>query len=1229
MCASVEEDGLAARQVYNERATTAAYMLLDSLRQMCTTTLPQQDGRDDEGSAALEAGDVAYGNVAVFIENTISGDAEEINEDGINATNPLFAVKLRPELERRRVDLLTMNSEEWFCAIGLILYRILFRGRTPPLSRQNAGNACVESGASEHMGADLSRHTTKRRVNNDSTIHGVPFDDDTPSSIRSLISDLFRPRHEVDNPFLSFEDVLLELKLISGWPDIFLRPFPPAPSQHLTYPEEAVGREAELGALLEVVARIPEGDESRNELVLVSGPSGSGKSLLVKSLSAPMTGWGYNVISLKFDRSSQQQPLAPITSAFNQFFATMVDQRRETDQDDANIEHIVTTLEDELGPSSIVVLNNMLPSLAGLFPHIIRRVISDQDLTSLDERQGHSRGDAFPDNVVQDDDCVDETLGLQHAANRRQHLFRRMIHAISSRENPLLIFMDDIQWADQQSLDLLSSMLLDFDHIEDLNGDDPQCFMVIGTYRDDQATPSHLLYPHLLQFFAAARNLLVTPISVGPILEESANRLISQALHLPVRVTRPLSSVIHRKCLGNPLSIKTFLNNLVETSVISYSLAEKRWIWDISTIQGIPMNDNVAQLMAERLLHLPVDVRESLKTMSCFGFKVCSGVLLKLVSAATLDQAVAMRIINLVNGEYSFAHDKIQEGSYNMMTEEEQSERHGTIGMALVSATGILNRNRLSSDDLVVIGQINRGRSQEYSADVRANIAGKSRRFWFHIDSWHFLTLAPALNLKASKTTIDHYDFLSAMAYAQEGLRFLEPDEDGWVNNYELCLGLNEIAAISCFGSAVPSNLEKMNAFLNPVFENAICVGDKMKCNFVSTRSLASAGKLDQATAICFKVLRELDEALPENADCITEEMIRGDISSAQAIVRELMHVLAAYPMLSPIYLKRYIKYLPLLSSRIITMSNQYGYCPASSYGLMSLAFFLTQGIGEFPVDIDGAIELSRMSMVIAQGLVLPRIELGSITNVRLLKEPLQELRGLEKRSLLGGEVDVACLSRFLYHRLCFFTGTPVTQMYQEIQSSMAMMIQLQQVNLNITLAALYQTISRLLGIDNCQGFVFECALPVKTEEELFQYAVQAERHAIVRVLSLTRFFAAFWLGQYDEAAQYASKSFRPKTMQVSDLYHAFYYAITAMILARRDATERQKWVDIAEISIRTFGTVSDHSSWNWENKRLLIEAENHHLNGDLDDAKQKYLLSIGSAKKHKFVHEEGLGKAL
>ena len=154
--------------------------------------------------------------------------------------------------------------------------------------------------------------------------------------------------------------------------------------------------------------------------------------------------------------------------------------------------------------------------------------------------------------------------------------------------------------------------------------------------------------------------------------------------------------------------------------------------------------------------------------------------------------------------------------------------------------------------------------------------------------------------------------------------------------------------------------------------------------------------------------------------------------------------------------------------------------------------------------------------------------------------------------------------------------------MYQEIQSSMAMMIQLQQVHVNIALAALYQTISRLLGTDKCQGFVFKCALPVKTEEELFQYAVQAERHAMVRVLSMARFFAAFWLGQYDEAAQYASKSFRAKTMQVSDIYHAYYYAITAMILARRGASERQKWVDIAELSLRTFRNLSDHSSWNW-----------------------------------------------
>ena len=109
------------------------------------------------------------------------------------------------------------------------------------------------------------------------------------------------------------------------------------------------------------------------------------------------------------------------------------------------------------------------------------------------------------------------------------------------------------------------------------------------------------------------------------------------------------------------------------------------------------------------------------------------------------------------------------------------------------------------------------------------------------------------------------------------------------------------------------------------------------------------------------------------------------------------MRVLEDYPMLDPIYLKRNIKYLPLLSSRIITMTNQYGYCQASSYGLLSLAVLLTQGTDEFPGDVDGAIKLSRLSMIIAGSNDHPRMELASITNVRLLKEPLQGEKTLDQ----------------------------------------------------------------------------------------------------------------------------------------------------------------------------------------------------------------------------------------
>ena len=189
-----------------------------------------------------------------------------------------------------------------------------------------------------------------------------------------------------------------------------------------------------------------------------------------------------------------------------------------------------------------------------------------------------------------------------------------------------------------------------------------------------------------------------------------------------------------------------------------------------------------------------------------------------------------------------------------MMNEEQQRDRHNKIGSELVFASGVFEKSVLSSFDLIAIDQINKGRS-ELRADMRVQFG--------------------ALNLKAAKGSMDRYDFSSALAYSEEGLRFLEPDKERWSTNYDLCLGLNETAGISCFSLALR---EKMQSFLlagkrgatlanfstcafdrplvtnltSAVFENGRCHDDKMRSYFVLIRSLASIGSGKPRTSHLF-----------------------------------------------------------------------------------------------------------------------------------------------------------------------------------------------------------------------------------------------------------------------------------------------------------------------------------------------------------------------------------------
>ena len=138
-----------------------------------------------------------------------------------------------------------------------------------------------------------------------------------------------------------------------------------------------------------------------------------------------------------------------------------------------------------------------------------------------------------------------------------------------------------------------------------------------------------------------------------------------------------------------------------------------------------------------------------------------------------------------------------------------------------------------------------------------------------------------------------------------------------------------------------------------------------------------------------------------------------------------------------------------------------------------------------------------------------------------------------------------------------------------------------EQLNVCLALVTQYATLCKLTGLDRNPYLVFGSAMPIRSEDELLEFALRKGHIALVRAVHLRRFFTCFWLGQYEEAAELAKSTISTRNTAV-DIYHAFYYAIIALILARKDIVECQKWIDIADPLLQLFRTLASCSAWNW-----------------------------------------------
>jgi PAS domain S-box-containing protein len=427
----------------------------------------------------------------------------------------------------------------------------------------------------------------------------------------------------------------------------------------LLIPEKLYGREHEIGTLVASFERVVRSGAS--ELVLVSGYSGVGKSAVVNELQEALVPSGGLFAAGKFDQYKREIPYAALAEAFQSLI------RRLLAKSDADLAPWRDALREALDPLGRLIVD-LVPEL--------RLIIGDQP--------------PVPEVSPQD------------AQRRFQFVFRRFIAAFARPEHPLALFLDDLQWLDVATLDLLEDLL---------SRSDLRHLLLIGAYRYNEVGAAHPLRQRL----DAIRHteVRVQRIRLAPLRRDDVDQFTAATLRCEPARAAPLAKLLHEKTGGNPFFLVQFLYALAEQGLLAFDHGNAQWCWDLGRIHAKGYTENVADLMVAKLGGLPAGVRRALLWMACLGngAEVATLALVQETSAqqvhADLREAVRLELVERFDGSYRFVHDRVREAAYGLGPAEEKPALHLRIGLKLA---GHADPEEETSEQLYLIAnQLNRG----------------------------------------------------------------------------------------------------------------------------------------------------------------------------------------------------------------------------------------------------------------------------------------------------------------------------------------------------------------------------------------------------------------------------------------------------------------------------------------------------------------------------------------
>ncbi|MCC5638228.1 trifunctional serine/threonine-protein kinase/ATP-binding protein/sensor histidine kinase [Nostoc sp. CHAB 5844] len=946
-------------------------------------------------------------------------------------------------------------------------------------------------------------------------------------------------------------------------------------------PDKLYSREAEVETLLQAFDRVSQGV---TEMMLVAGFSGIGKTAVVNEIHKPIVKQRGYFIKGKFDQFNRNIPFSAFVQAFRDLMGQLLT------ESDAQIKQWKREILNSVGENAQVIIE-VIPEL--------ERIIGKQP------------------------------PALQLSGNAAQHrfnlIFQKFTQVFTTARHPLVIFLDDLQWADSASLKLMQLLMTDTGHL-----------LLIGAYRDNEV---HSAHPFMLTLSELQKTgAMINTITLNPLSQIQINKLVADTLKCSENIAWNLSVLIFRKTQGNPFFTTQFLKALHQDRLIQFDLELGCWECDITQVTQQAVTDDVVTFMAFQLQRLPLSTQYVLQLAACIGAQFDLATLAivseqsEVETAACLWKALQEGLIlptgdiykfyvgqesSTVTSEisqivtYKFLHDRVQQAAYSLIPDEQKQTTHLKLGQLLLNN---ISEREKEEKIFQIVSQLNIGLNLITQQTERNQLA--------------------QLNLLAGRKAKASTAYTAAVGYLMVGIEMLAIDS--WQSQYNLTLALYEEAANAEY---LNTNFEQALNLTNLIVQQTTQVLDRIKAYEVVVQIYIAQDQQVKAIETGLKALEQLKISLIspnlEQKNSLAQLPTLANLANipemtnpeSLAALQLLMSITPAVHHVKP-------EMFPAVTLTMLHLCLEQGNSSLAAFVYGCYSVFLCAVVK----DIDNAYHAGQISLKLLEQyqsqVVSARIYMIFGVFICAYKEhgrnTLKFLRDSIQCGLEFGDIEHASYSMMAESTHLILIGENLDAVEKRQVEYINLLLELKQKHCvdyakiwrQVTLNLLGKSFNRfqLTGLD------FD-------EIETLSHLHNTHNHQTLFAIYLAKTFIFYTFDNYEQAVISAEKATECSDGAFGLLLvtaHNFYHSLSLLAqYSECDRHQQERFLNQIVANLEIMGFCAAHAPINFQHKYDLVTAETARVMGDMLKAIEYYERAILAAKENKYLHEEALSNEL